>query len=161
LTHATGGGISASTWRLLNHIFQPDPMGRTPRRPLTGIRVLDLTQFLSGPCDADLADLRRDIIKLDRRKAIPFACAAISSGRQRLLLCINRTNAASPSHESRMRGAAGKRSPLLDIVMENFRPGVLERWSFRQACARKSRADWCSISGFGQDGPYRNKPATT
>ncbi len=48
-----------------------------------------------------------------------------------------------------------------DIVMENFRPGVLERLGLSADELRKEKPSliWCSISGFGQDGPYRNKPA--
>jgi crotonobetainyl-CoA:carnitine CoA-transferase CaiB-like acyl-CoA transferase len=48
-----------------------------------------------------------------------------------------------------------------DIVMENFRPGVLDRLGFSAEALRKEKPSliWCSISGFGQDGPYRNKPA--
>jgi crotonobetainyl-CoA:carnitine CoA-transferase CaiB-like acyl-CoA transferase len=48
-----------------------------------------------------------------------------------------------------------------DIVMENFRPGVLERLGLSVEALRKEKPSliWCSISGFGQDGPYRNKPA--
>ena len=48
-----------------------------------------------------------------------------------------------------------------DIVMENFRPGVLERLGLSADALRKEKPSliWCSISGFGQDGPYRNKPA--
>src|SRR5258708_20841778 len=48
-----------------------------------------------------------------------------------------------------------------DIVMENFRPGVLERLGLSAEAMRKEKPSliWCSITGFGQNGPYRNKPA--
>jgi crotonobetainyl-CoA:carnitine CoA-transferase CaiB-like acyl-CoA transferase len=135
-------------------------------RPLEGVRVLDLTQFLSGPYATQIfADLGADIIKLeppggDPIRAVPPHFVGEDSV---YFLCINR-NKRSIAVDMKMEAGRElvKRLALsCDIVMENFRPGVLERLGLSADALRKEKPSliWCSISGFGQDGPYRNKPA--
>src|SRR3984893_7416271 len=140
--------------------------GDAQDRPLTGIRVLDLTQFLSGPYATQiLADLGADIIKLEPPQGDPIRVVPpYFVGEDSLYyLCINRNKRCVAVD---MKVDAGrelvKRLALsCDIVMENFRPGVLERLGLSAEGLRKERPAliWCSISGFGQDGPYHNKPA--
>jgi crotonobetainyl-CoA:carnitine CoA-transferase CaiB-like acyl-CoA transferase len=137
-----------------------------PTRPLAGIRVLDLTQFLSGPYATQiLGDLGADVIKLEPPSGDPIRTVPphFVGADSVYYLCINR-NKRSVAVDMKM--AAGrdlvKRLALAsDIVMENFRPGVLERLGLSAAALRSEKPSliWCSISGFGQDGPYRNKPA--
>ena len=135
-------------------------------RPLKGIRVLDLTQFLSGPYATQiLGDLGADIIKLeppsgDPIRAVPPHFVGADSV---YYLCINRNKRCIAIDMKVAQGRELVRQLALasDIVMENFRPGVLERLGFSAQALRKEKPSviWCSISGFGQDGPYRNKPA--
>jgi crotonobetainyl-CoA:carnitine CoA-transferase CaiB-like acyl-CoA transferase len=135
-------------------------------RPLTGIRVLDLTQFLSGPFATQmLADLGADIIKLEPPQGDPIrAVPPHFVGEDSVYyLCINRNKrcVAVDMKVDAGREVVKRLALSCDIVMENFRPGVLERLGL---CAASLRAEkpsliWCSITGFGQDGPYRNKPA--
>jgi CoA:oxalate CoA-transferase len=137
-----------------------------PARPLDGIRVLDLTQFLSGPYATQiLADLGADIIKLEPptgdpiREVPPYFVGEDSV----YFLCINRNkrSIAVDMKVSEGRALAKKLALASDIVMENFRPGVAERLGLSADALRAQKPSliWCAISGFGQDGPYRNKPA--
>ena len=138
----------------------------TAPAPLRGVRVLDLTQFLSGPyCTQMLGDLGAEVIKLeapqgDAARHIPPHFVAADSV---YYLSINRNKRSLVAD---MKVPAGRdlvrRLALAsDIVIENFRPGVLDRLGLSAAALRAEnpRLIWCSISGFGQDGPYRDKPA--
>jgi len=133
---------------------------------LKGVRILDLTQFLSGPFATQiLADLGADVIKLepphgDPIRAVPPHFVGDNSV---YYLCINRNKrtVAVDMKVPEGRELVKRLALASDIVMENFRPGVLERLGFSADALRKEKPSliWCSISGFGQDGPYRNKPA--
>ncbi len=135
-------------------------------RTLHGVRVLDLTQFLSGPYATQiLADLGADVIKLeapqgDHTRTVP---PYFVGGDSAYYLSINRNKRCIAVDMKTEAGCALVRRLALacDIVMENFRPGVLDRLGLSADALRKEKPAliWCSISGFGQDGPYRNKPA--
>jgi crotonobetainyl-CoA:carnitine CoA-transferase CaiB-like acyl-CoA transferase len=135
-------------------------------RPLSKLRVLDLTQFLSGPFATQIfADLGADIIKLEPPQGDPIrAVPPHFVGEDSVYyLCINR-NKRCVAVDMKMdagRELVKRLALSSDIVMENFRPGVLERLGLSAEALRKEKPSliWCSISGFGQDGPYRNKPA--
>ena len=134
-------------------------------RPLDGFRVLDLTRFLSGPyCTMVLAEMGADVIKVEqphtgddsRRLApkvngesYPFAMPNRSKRSVSLDLKTDR------GRELFLRLAADA-----DLVMENFRPGVAKRLGIDYDAVRAVRQDilYCSISGFGQTGPYRMRP---
>lgn len=133
---------------------------------LSGVRVLDLTQVLSGPyCTQMLADLGADVIRLEgpdsdvARTMPPYAVAGDSV----YFLAINRNKRSIVVDLKTPEGAAIARKLALasDVVVENFRPGVCERLGLSPAALRAEKPSlvWCSISGFGQDGPYRDKPA--
>lgn len=134
--------------------------------PLTGIRVLDMTQFLSGPFSTQiLADLGAEVIKLeapqgDLARHIPPHFVEKDSV---YYLSINRGKQSIVADMKTPEGIAlvRKLAMVSDIVIENYRPGVLERLGLSASALRKEKPDliWCSISGFGQDGPYRDKPA--
>jgi len=134
--------------------------------PLSGVRVLDMTQFLSGPFGTQiLADLGAEVIKLeapqgDLARHIPPYFVGNDSI---YYLSINRGKRSIVVDMKSAAGIALVHDLVLasDIVIENFRPGVLDRLGLSAAQLRESKPGliWCSISGFGQTGPYRDKPA--
>jgi crotonobetainyl-CoA:carnitine CoA-transferase CaiB-like acyl-CoA transferase len=129
--------------------------------PLEGLTVLDFTRVLSGPyCTMQLGDLGARVIKIEqpgrgddtRAWGPPFV-----NGESAYFLSINR-NKESVALD--LKAAAGR--PIVeallaraDIVVENFRPGTLDRlgWGYAAVAARHPRIVYCSISGFGQTGP--------
>lgn len=134
-------------------------------KPLAGIRVLDLSRVLAGPyCTALLADLGAKIIKIeppqgdDYRHIGPFrdgesALFTLNNrGKQSLAL-----NLKKPDDLALARDLAAH----VDVVVENFRPGVAARLGLGAEALRAAnpRLIYCSISGFGQDGPFRDLPA--
>ncbi len=134
--------------------------------PLNGIRVLDLTQFLAGPFSTQiLADLGAEVIKLespagDWSRTLPphfvgrESCYYLSINRNKQGVVIDMKQAAGLELVKRLADKS-------DILMENFRPGVLDRLglNYDDLSARHPGLIWCAISGFGQDGPYRDRPA--
>lgn len=134
-------------------------------KPLAGIKVLDLSRVLAGPyCTALLADLGAEIIKLeppagdDYRHIGPFkdgesALFTLNNrGKQSLVLDLK-----NPADLALARAIALQ----VDVVVENFRPGVAARLGLgaEELRAANPRLVYCSISGFGQDGPFRDLPA--
>jgi CoA:oxalate CoA-transferase len=134
--------------------------------PLSGTTVLDMTQFLSGPyCTQILADLGATVIKIespqgDLSRTIPPHFVGDDSV---YFLSTNRNKKSVVADMKVPEGLELVRRLVLssDVVVENFRPGVLERLGLRciDLRLRKPSLVWCSISGFGQDGPYKAKPA--
>lgn len=137
-----------------------------PGPPLAGLRVLDLTTFLSGPYATQiLADLGADVVKVepptgDSSRAIP---PHFIDGESAYFLSVNRNkrSVVADLKTSEGRRLLGELADVADIVIENYRPGVLDRLGLRydDLAARHPTVVWCSISGFGQDGPYRERPA--
>lgn len=134
--------------------------------PLAGLRVLDFTAFLSGPYSTQmLADLGADVIKVESpggdlsRSIAPHFVRDDS-------LYFHGTNR---NKRSIVLDLKHPEAPVLvadlvarcDVVIENFRPGVLARLGVDGAelRTRHPRLIWCAISGFGQTGPYRSLPA--
>src|SRR5919199_5982139 len=139
----------------------------TDMRPaLAGIRVLDLTQVISGPYATQiLGDLGADVIKVeppqgDLARTMPPYFVGDDSV---YFLAVNRNKRSLAVDMKRPEGLELVRRLALacDIVVENFRPGVLERLGLSLDALRAAHPGliWCSVSGFGQDGPYRDKPA--
>jgi CoA:oxalate CoA-transferase len=137
-----------------------------PALPLAGLRVLDLTIFLSGPFGTQiLGDLGAEIVKLESpegdptRHLPPYFVGEDSA----YYLSINRNKRSIALDLKQAEGRALARRLALscDVVVENFRPGVIDRLglSYEDLAAEKPGLIWCSISGFGQDGPYRDRPA--
>jgi alpha-methylacyl-CoA racemase len=128
---------------------------------LTGIRVLDLSRLLPGPfLTMVLADLGADVVKLedprlgDYLRQVPPAKGGVS-GRY---LAVNR---GKRSIALDLKAAAGRDALLqmvgrADVVVESFRPGVMDKLGlgYAQLAAANPRIVVCSISGFGQTGPY-------
>ncbi|MEU6644105.1 CoA transferase [Saccharomonospora sp. NPDC046836] len=139
-------------------------------RPLAGIRVLDLTNVLAGPYAAyQLALLGADVIKVEVPDGGDLARklgASAELNRRELGASFLAQNAQKRSLTLNLKSAQGKE--LLrklvagaDVLCENFRPGVLERLGFGWPELRRinPRLVYCAISGFGQTGPLRAKPA--
>ena len=136
-------------------------------RPFEGVRILDFTQVLAGPyASYQLALLGADVIKVERRegedmrrtplsrewaeRGMAPGWMAVNGNKRSLTLDLQKPQAVK---------IAKKLIPTADIVMENFRPGVMDRLGLGYAVlsALNPRLIYCSISGFGQTGPDRNE----
>ena len=134
--------------------------------PLSELVILDLTQFLAGPSATQiLGDLGARVIKVEppegemtRRLAPHF-----HKGESAYYLSVNRNkeSVALDLKSEKGREVFLKLAATADAVIENFRPGVAERLGigFEQLRKVNPHIVMCGISGFGQDGPYRDKPA--
>ena len=130
--------------------------------PLAGIRVLDLTRYLAGPfCTMLLADYGADVVKVEAREGREFR----PPGADRDTYFFLSSNRGKRSVTLDLRCDAGRALflrmlPRFDVVVENFRPGVMERLGIGSAelVARHPRLVYCAISGYGADGPYRDRP---
>lgn len=139
--------------------------------PLSGLRVLDLTRVLAGPwATQTLADFGADVIKIEkpgegddtRGWGPPFLTNADgtrgdaayfqSANRGKQSVCIDM---AKPEGQDLLRKLAAKS----DIVVENFKVGGLKKYGldYDSLSALNSRLIYCSITGFGQTGPYANR----
>lgn len=130
--------------------------------PLEGVRVLDLSQIVSGPMAASmLADQGADVLKIESPSGDPVrgvgtrkgttSAIHVSVNRGKRGLVLDLKNAAThPRFLELVDGA--------DVLVENFRPGTMERLGlgWELAHARNPRLIWCSITGFGSGGPYAN-----
>lgn len=135
-------------------------------RPLDDIVVLDLTRVVSGPyCTMILGDLGADVIKIERPGegddtrgfAPPY-----QGDQAAYFLSVNR-NKRSLTLDLKSPGGADVLWRLIaraDVLVENFRPGVMERLGFGYDAIRERRPEliYCAISGFGQTGPERDRP---
>lgn len=127
--------------------------------PLDGIRVISMAEQYPGPyATLLLADLGADVIIIERPKggdpARQFAVFFESLNRSKRSVALD---LKSPNgREAFLRLAA-----LSDVVLEGFRPGTVKRLGvdYETVAARNPRIVYASISGFGQDGPYRDRPA--
>ena len=134
--------------------------------PLRGLRILDLTQFLAGPfCTQILADLGAEIIKIEPQGGDPTRLLPpyFHKGESAYFLAINRTKQSVVLDLSIEAGRnvfydLVKQS---DVVIEAYRPGVAKKLGADYDTLNKvnARIVYCSISGFGQDGPYATRPA--
>src|SRR5688572_19633222 len=137
-----------------------------PPGPLAGLTILDLTRVLSGPyCTMLLADMGARVIKVEhpgrgddtRAWGPPFVGAESA-----YFLSINRNKESvtldfkSPEGRDILDRLIGRS----DVLVENFRPGTLARQQLDYASISAQRPElvYCSISGFGQDGPRHQQP---
>jgi len=133
--------------------------------PLKGIRVLDLTRVLAGPfCSMTLSDLGAEVIKVeipgrgdDTRAYPPFV-----NGESSYFMSINRGKKSVTLNlkTDEAREALHRIAKKCDIFLENFRPGVTSRLGVDYQTLKKlnPRLIYCSISSFGQTGPYSQWP---
>lgn len=136
---------------------------------LEGVRVVDLSAVIAGPlCSYQLAMLGAEVIKVES----PAGDLARTLGpdselnEARMGVSYLATNAGKKSVVLDLKTDAGRASltalvETADVLIENFRPGTMDRLEFGYDTARRIRPDlvWCSISGFGQEGPLARRPA--
>lgn len=144
-----------------------------PRSALQGLRVLDLSRILAGPwCAQQLADLGADVVKVeapgrgDEARELGFAMEGNAAGPGRdsnFFLACNRSKRSVAIDFSRPAGASLVRALAMhsDVLVENFKVGTLRRYGLDEAALRElnPRLVYCSLTGFGQDGPYAARPA--
>lgn len=141
--------------------------------PLAGIRVLDLSRVLAGPwAGQNLADLGAEVIKVERpgvgddsrafgppwvkdRQGNPTRDSAYFTSANRGKKSIT-VNVARPEGQALIRALAGK----CDVLIENYKHGDLARYGlgYEDLKAANPRLVYCSVTGFGQTGPYRERP---
>ena len=139
---------------------------------LSGIRVLDLTRVIAGPLATQiLGDLGADVAKVERpyegddvrRTGPPWARQAAPGAEpvSTYFLAVNRNKRSLAIDFTAPAGAELVRRLALtaDVLMENFRPGSLDRYGLGAAAIRAAnpRLIYCSVSGFGQTGPYASR----
>jgi CoA:oxalate CoA-transferase len=134
--------------------------------PLSGIRVVDLTRILAGPfCTMLLADMGAEVVKIETpgqgdplrgqgviRDGLSWYFAAFNRNKQSLTLNLR--------HEEG-RAALARLIERSDVLVENYRPGVLAAMGFDEARLKALNPGLvcCSLSGFGDSGPYRDRPS--
>jgi alpha-methylacyl-CoA racemase len=137
--------------------------------PLDGVRVLDLSRLLPGGfCSLLLADFGADVLKVEDtglgdyiRWATPYYEGAEDSAKSALFLALNR---GKRSMRLNLKSAEGREVLLravgeADVVLESFRPGVLDRLGVGYEAMREVNPAivYCAITGYGQDGPNRDR----
>jgi crotonobetainyl-CoA:carnitine CoA-transferase CaiB-like acyl-CoA transferase len=154
----------------------PTSPSATTSQPLTGVRVLDLSRVLAGPwCTQTLADLGADVIKIERpmrdgaggddtrswgppflkdREGHDTAEAAYYLGTNRNKRSVT-VDIAQPEGQALIRRLAGE----CDVFIENFKVGDMARYGLDAATLRTQypKLVYCSVTGFGQTGPYRER----
>ncbi len=133
--------------------------------PLSGVKVLDLTRVLSGPfCTALLGDMGADVIKVEAPEGDSVRCqGAIKDGLSWYFAQFNRNKRSIrlDLRKPEAKEILGQLIERSDVLVENFRPGVLARLGFGDARLKALRPSLviCSINGFGSTGPYKDRPA--
>lgn len=134
-------------------------------RPLSGLRIFDMTRVLAGPyCTALLADLGAEVVKLEPPTGDEYR--HIGPFRDGESALFQLTNRGKKSIAIDLRQPEGRRlaqdiAATCDVAVENFRPGVAAKLGLDAATLRARRPDmvYASISGFGQSGPWTGLPA--
>ena len=145
-------------------------MATEARAPLAGVRVLDLTNVLAGPFAChQLAHLGAEVIKVEAAgrgdlarnlgadpelsaRGMGISFLAQNAGKKSLTL-----NLKDPRGKAALRRLVARS----DVLVENFRPGVMERLGLGYSALKDENPSliYCAISGFGQDGPWAQRPA--
>jgi crotonobetainyl-CoA:carnitine CoA-transferase CaiB-like acyl-CoA transferase len=140
------------------------------RRPLAGIRVLDLTNVLSGPfCAYQLAQLGAEVVKIEipgtgdlaRQLGADEKLNAQLMGASFLAQNGGKKSVTVNLKTEEGRGVLRDLARTADVLVENFRPGVMDRLGVGHNALTKVNPSlvYCAISGFGQTGPMRDAPA--
>ncbi len=133
--------------------------------PLTGVRVLDLTRVLSGPfCTALLGDLGADVLKVEAPEGDSVrGQGAMRDGLSWYFAQFNRNKRSIrlDLRQAQGRDILARLIAQSDVLVENFRPGVLDRMGFtaERLTELQPALVTCAINGFGSQGPYRDRPA--
>ncbi|MGI9503024.1 MAG: CaiB/BaiF CoA transferase family protein, partial [Geminicoccaceae bacterium] len=133
--------------------------------PLSGLKVIDLTHVMAGPtCTLMLADMGADVIKVektpdgdDTRRSVPpsvgdESAAFMMMNRNKRGIALNLKTEGGRSVLQRLLAGA-------DVVVENYRPGTMEKLGFDYQALRKTNPGliYCALSGFGRSGPYGHR----
>ena len=130
-------------------------------QPLIGIRVLDLSRLLPGPyCTMLLADLGAEVIKIESPRVGDYArLAPPNFGGDAMFRALNRNKKSVALNYRNPRGREVflRLASEADVIVETFRPGAVTRWRIDYEAVRtvNPRLIYCSLSGYGQSGPYR------
>ena len=142
-----------------------DPMPESKHDALQGIRVIDFTIVMSGPmCTRLLSDAGADVVKIEapggdiirqrppKKNGNGTYFSALNCGKRSVVLDLGTDEGKEVARELAL-GA--------DVVVENFRPGVMKRLGldYLSLAAKNPRLIYCSVSGFGQSGPMAQTPA--
>lgn len=136
----------------------------SPKGPLTGYRVLELGSTAAGPfCTRLLADFGAEVVKIEAVDGDPIRQLGETVNGKSLYAATILRNKTIASLNLRKPKATKLLRDLIrrfDIVVENFRPGTLERWGLAYEDLRAIKPDliMTRISGYGQTGPYKNRP---
>ena len=140
---------------------------------LSHIRVLDLSRVLAGPwCTQNLADLGADVLKIERpglgdetrHWGPPFVKdeKGVNTAETAYFICINRNKRSITVDISKPEGQDIIRELVLqsDVLVENYKVGDLAKYGLDYASLTQIKPDlvYCSITGFGQNGPYAQRP---
>jgi crotonobetainyl-CoA:carnitine CoA-transferase CaiB-like acyl-CoA transferase len=144
----------------------PDAQPKNISLALSGVRVLALEVSVAGPhCTRILGDMGAEVIKIEKPgtgdliRNWDSAVRGLSSGY--VWLNGNKRSFAIDLKKKAGLEALHRLAERVDVVLENFAPGVADRMGLGAAelCARHPRLIYCSLSGYGQDGPYRDVKA--
>ena len=136
--------------------------------PLQGIRILEVSRLVAGAyCSMILADLGAEVIKVEqpgvgddtRQLGPPFI-----NGESAYFFSLNRNKMSLTLDlkKEKAKEIFRELAKQSDVVIENFRPGIMEKLGLGYQDLQKIRPDliYCSITGFGRSGPYKDRPAT-
>lgn len=134
--------------------------------PFSGLRVIALEQAVSAPfCSRQFADLGADVIKIERPDGGDFARGYdhVLHGLSAYFAWLNRgkRSVVLDVKQPESRGILARLLSHADVFLHNLAPGAVERLGFgyEALAAPHPRLIWCGISGYGPDGPYRDKKA--
>lgn len=157
--------------RQLDEELAPCESSPGPGSPLSGMKVLEFGQIAAGPFTGSLlADLGADVVKVERpdggdgmREWPPISSAPNGERLSHNFAALNRNKRSVALDMSTAEGREdiGFLCDRADVLIENFRPGVMRRHGFDYPAlsARNPKLVYCSISGFGQSGPYAQRGA--
>ncbi|WP_280951188.1 CaiB/BaiF CoA transferase family protein [Pararhizobium haloflavum] len=135
------------------------------RPPLHGVRVIDLTRVLSGPfCTMLLGDMGADVIKIEPAKGDPIReQGAMKDGLSWYYAAFNRNkkSVVLDLYTVEGRDALAKLIQTADVVVDNFRPGVMAKMGFPPERLKALKPDLvtANVNGYGSSGPYVDRPA--
>src|SRR5262247_2736468 len=143
------------------------PEIRSMRLPLEDVKVLDLSHALAGPfCSTMLGDFGAEVIKLEPKEAGDIARSwgpPLPGGETSYFVSLHRNKKGIEVNLKHPRGKDlfFRMVERCDVVLENYRVGALARLGLGYEKAREKNPGiiYCSVSGFGQDGPYRDRAA--
>jgi crotonobetainyl-CoA:carnitine CoA-transferase CaiB-like acyl-CoA transferase len=139
-------------------------MANAKQRPLEGVRVIEMGQLLAGPFTGTiLAYFGAEVIKVEPPGGDPIRGWRLLRNGTSLWyrsLGRNKKSVTLDLKSERGRELAGKLLDTADVVVENFRPGLMEKWGLgpEQMKQRNPGLVYARISGYGQTGPYASKP---